>query len=134
MSDRDFVHKLYERYQDPPLKMLMDNDDLMQRLIPSMKGDMTAFETYRYEWKQPPFKCPIAVFAGTSDSRCSDEQLQEWQQYTTGKFIPPQRIQGKQAVQYKAKLITVSGGHFFLQNNAKPLLEHIQRILLSIVS
>ena len=83
--------------------------DLMNMLLPSLRADFTAIETWRYT-PAPPLDLPITAFGGTHDSRVSMSQLSGWGEQTTRSF--------------EARLF--DGGHFYLDTHRTAVIESIR--------
>jgi len=84
------------RYNGTPAAIL-DNTELMELLLPTIRADFALLETYRYQ-PQLPLTCSITALAGSQDPIVSSEEIAPWQVHTVGAF----------------SLNVVSGGHFFV--------------------
>ncbi len=91
------------RFHGTPAEVL-ENRELMTLLLPSIRADFTAYESYRYQ-PEPPLGCPITAMGGAHDASVSPAELAAWSEHTSVGFS--QRI--------------FPGGHFFI-HSAKPLL------------
>ncbi|MEU1395753.1 alpha/beta fold hydrolase [Micromonospora zamorensis] len=91
---------------------LLSEPDLLPLILPSVRADFHAVETY-----QPPagstVACPIAAFTGDRDVRVDAAQAAGWDTYTTGGFA----------------LHTFPGGHFYLQDPASGFTERLRAVL-----
>jgi len=83
---------------------VLENDELMQMMLPILRADFAVCETYTYA-EGPPLTCPISAFGGLQDEAVDREELNAWRAQTTGPF----------------RLRLVPGDHFFL-HTAQPLL------------
>jgi surfactin synthase thioesterase subunit len=83
--------------------------DLMDLVLPALRADFTAIETWRYA-PAPPFTFPITAFGGTEDPRVAERQLALWAEHTTGPF----------------GVRVFPGGHFYLDKHRAALLELLQ--------
>jgi medium-chain acyl-[acyl-carrier-protein] hydrolase len=83
---------------------LLDEMDLMQLMLPVLRADFAAYETYAYS-PEPPLGCVITCFGGSQDRRVSRGELEAWRDQTRAAF----------------SLRMFPGDHFFL-NAAQPLL------------
>jgi medium-chain acyl-[acyl-carrier-protein] hydrolase len=83
---------------------VLDNDELMDLLLPTLRGDFALCETYTYT-PAPPLSCPISAWGGLGDDTVGRQELDAWRAQTTGSF----------------RLRMLRGDHFFLQS-AQPLL------------
>ncbi|MEP5153708.1 thioesterase domain-containing protein, partial [Planktotalea sp.] len=97
LPDAQFVREMSTRYDGIPQEIL-NEPDLLAMLLPAMRGDMSASETYEYGHKTR-LSCPIVALGGTQDARVGMDELLAWGQETSGTF--------------KTKLF--AGGHFFLR-------------------
>ncbi len=87
---------------------LLENDELMRLLLPALRADFAARETYQHR-PEPPLDCPCSVFGGSQDARVSRETLDAWREHTTAAF----------------SLQMFPGDHFFAFTDARLVLEAI---------
>ncbi len=91
----------------------VDNDpELRALLLPALRADMMAMESYRCV-PQPPLKCGILALAGNVDAEVSVAGLGGWGAYTTGPF----------------DMRLFPGGHFFLHERTPAVLRAVVRWL-----
>ncbi|MFJ5265003.1 thioesterase II family protein [Streptomyces sp. NPDC088387] len=76
---------------------LLDDAEVREMILPSLRADYTAIETYRHR-PGPELGCPITVLVGDSDPRVGRDHARAWSRHTTAAF----------------ELRTFSGGHFYL--------------------
>lgn len=93
----------------------LDNDELMELVLPIVRADFAAIETYRHR-EEPPLPCPIRVFAGAADPEVSFERSAAWRNHTAGDF----------------SLALLPGGHFFLHSDEAQLLGLLNRALTDV--
>ncbi|HET8889818.1 MAG TPA: thioesterase II family protein [Candidatus Angelobacter sp.] len=110
LSDEELIERL-RRYEGTPTEVL-ENAEIMQLLLPLIRADIELCDTYACD-PEPPLPCPITAFGGLQDPRCGRENLEAWQDYTTGRFT----------------LRMFPAGHFFLRTWEKSILESIFRDL-----
>jgi len=79
-------------------RVLLD-EEILQMILPAMRADYRAIETYRYE-PGPPLQAPITALAATEDPRTTVEEMKAWGEHTTGGF----------------ELHVLDGGHFYLND------------------
>jgi NADPH:quinone reductase-like Zn-dependent oxidoreductase/surfactin synthase thioesterase subunit/NADP-dependent 3-hydroxy acid dehydrogenase YdfG/aryl carrier-like protein len=91
---------------------VLEDADLMNEMIPSIRADMMMGKNYVHAEKDP-LECPITVFAGKNDSVFSFEQIKAWKNYTKENFT------------FKE----VEGNHLFLNENKEVLLKMISEEL-----
>ena len=83
---------------------VLENAELMQIMLPILRADCAAYETYVYR-AEPPLSCFISGFGGLQDQRVSRGDLVAWRDQTSVSF----------------SLQMFPGDHFFL-NTAQPQL------------
>jgi medium-chain acyl-[acyl-carrier-protein] hydrolase len=98
-------------------KVVLDNADLMQVLLPVLRADFAVCETYTYT-AEPPLQCPITAFGGLRDHLASHEDLEAWRAQTSTSF----------------SLYMLPGDHFFVQTAQLLLLQALSRELHQIAS
>lgn len=59
--------------------------ELLTLLVPALRADLAALETYQYV-EEPPLACPITAFGGSSDRAVSGDDLAGWRLHTAGPF------------------------------------------------
>jgi medium-chain acyl-[acyl-carrier-protein] hydrolase len=91
---------------------VLAQQDFMRLLLPTLRADVTLFETYRYA-AEPPLACPISAYAGQRDFKVSYEQLVAWSCHTRGRF----------------RFRVFPGDHFFLAGARAALLDAIREDL-----
>jgi surfactin synthase thioesterase subunit len=78
---------------------VLRDETLLNLIIPALRSDYRAIETYRYS-PGPPLSCPVIVLAGTDDPQVTPAEAVDWNRYTTGDFA----------------LAFFDGGHFYLND------------------
>ena len=86
----------------------LNNKDLLNLMIPTMRADEKLAETYCYTGKLGIFPFPISIYGGKKD-RISPEVLKEWNKLSS--------------IDCDFKMF--DGGHFFLQENEDEVLYSI---------
>ncbi|KIH98474.1 oleoyl-ACP hydrolase [Streptomonospora alba] len=76
---------------------LLEDEELLAALMPAIRGDYKAAETYTYT-PGPALSCPIVGFLGDDDVRVGADDLESWRKHTTAEF----------------ELRRLPGGHFYL--------------------
>lgn len=76
---------------------LLDDDQMRRMILPSIRSDYKAIETYRYQ-PGPMLTCPVCVLVGTTDPMVTAHEARAWRRHTTGRF----------------SLRRFPGGHFYL--------------------
>lgn len=80
---------------------VFDDPEVMRLVLPAVRADYRAIETYVYE-PGPPLACPVTAVIGDSDPRVDRAEAEPWRQQTTGEF----------------RLEVFPGGHFYLGEGA----------------
>jgi medium-chain acyl-[acyl-carrier-protein] hydrolase len=97
-----------------PAEVLMV-PELMELLLPTLRADFAAVETYEYIPNEYALDCPIIAFGGQDDPRVSSERLEGWAAHTNAGF----------KAQYFA------GDHFFINTAREALIATIANELIS---
>ena len=105
LPEPEFIAEL-RRLQGTPAEVL-ENAELMQLMMPIIRADFKASQTYKYN-PGPPLACPIRAFGGLKDEMVPREKVEAWSEHTTGSF--------------RAQMLP--GDHFFL-NSSQSLLTRI---------
>jgi surfactin synthase thioesterase subunit len=85
---------------------LLADSELMAMVIPTLRSDYQAAETYDC----PPdrtVRCPVTALVGQSDPRATLAEVQKWEEHTTGTF----------------DLKVYSGGHFYLTDHVTDVID-----------
>jgi medium-chain acyl-[acyl-carrier-protein] hydrolase len=72
------------RYNGTP-RALLDEPDVMRLLLPAIRADLAAAETYAYGGGAP-LACPLTAFGGDADEVAAYGELAAWSAHTTGPF------------------------------------------------
>jgi medium-chain acyl-[acyl-carrier-protein] hydrolase len=84
LGDAEFVDEVRRRYDAIPGAVL-DNPELVQLVLPSLRADFSMFEGYAYQ-DEPPLECPISVFGGIDDPRVGADDVSAWRPHTASDF------------------------------------------------
>ena len=84
LSEPAFKEELRRLNGTPP--QVLENSELMQLLIPTLRADFAVLETYVYA-PHPRLDCPVTVFGGLRDKDISYSQLQGWQEHTNAHLL-----------------------------------------------
>ncbi|HEX8868083.1 MAG TPA: alpha/beta fold hydrolase [Lentzea sp.] len=79
---------------------VFDDEELVRMVLPAIRADYRAAETYRYS-PGPSLSCPLTALTGDADPKATVDEVSLWRERTTGAF----------------SLNVFSGGHFFLSDN-----------------
>jgi medium-chain acyl-[acyl-carrier-protein] hydrolase len=111
LADGEFIEHVSREYDGIP-RAVLDNPDLVELMLPSLRADFTAFETYQWS-DEAPLQLPITAFGGRTDRRVRESELGGWRDRTAGSF----------------RLEMFDGDHFFLQSRRDDLIASIRRDL-----
>ena len=96
--------------------MVFDDDKLLELVLPPLRNDMTAIETYVAS--TTTVDCPIGIFVGDSDPVVSVEEAKAWSEVTTA----------------ESSLQVFPGGHFYLTEPGSTAIGAMARRVLSFVA
>lgn len=114
LPDADFVAAICARYNGIP-QIILDQPDMMRMLLPIMRSDIEAIETYRYR-PEEPLDIPFILYGGRDDPQASPDNVSGWRALTSGRF--EQRL--------------FAGGHFYLQDDRDPVIKAVVADLASL--
>ena len=106
LPDAEFIGEM--RRLQGTAEAVLQNDELMAFVLPVLRADFRACDTYEYT-PEPPLCCPLITYGGAGDAHVSAEQLDAWRAQTAARF--EQRL--------------FPGNHFFLQSHRHELLTDI---------
>jgi 4'-phosphopantetheinyl transferase len=96
---------------------VLESDELMRLLGPTLRADFAVADTYQYEASQL-LDCPITVLGGADDANAPDGQLYAWAELTRGECC----------------VRLLPGGHFFLHSSRARVLELVGQALAPLTS
>lgn len=102
LPESEFLQEL-RRFNGTP-EAVLENAELMQLFLPTLRADFAVVETYAYA-PELPLDCPITAFGGLQDREVSCNELEAWREQTNASFV----------------LEMFPGDHFFL-HSVEPLL------------
>ncbi|ACK67002.1 Oleoyl-(acyl-carrier-protein) hydrolase [Rippkaea orientalis PCC 8801] len=105
-----FIEAIHNLNGTPP--SVLQDDELMQLLIPILRADFSILETYIYD-KKTLLNCPIIAFGGLNDPEANQQELQAWEQQTSQSF----------------SLKMLQGDHFFIHSEESAILNEIAKYL-----
>ena len=98
--DADLIEELGKYNGTPP--EILAHRELMELVLPVIRADFALVETYQYR-PLPLLSMPITVFAGREDDRVDGDQVDFWQNESSGAF----------------NVKWFEGGHFFINTEAQ---------------
>ncbi|HWB83275.1 MAG TPA: alpha/beta fold hydrolase [Bryobacteraceae bacterium] len=109
-SDEEFLAEL-RRLEGMPAGIL-DDPAVMRALLPALRADTALYRNYIYT-DELLLPVPILAFGGAQDPNVHREHLQAWKEQTAATFL----------------LWEFAGGHFYLQNQQRALIQTLAREL-----
>lgn len=94
---------------------ILNNQQLIQLLLPTLRADALLTENYRYQ-PEPPLPCSVTVYAGIDDPLAPPSLVGCWSKHTTRRFA----------------FHVFPGGHFFLGSSEPDFLRSLSNELLRI--
>ncbi len=98
-------------------EMVLQNEELMQAMLPTLRADFELCDTYEYT-EEAPLACPFSLFGGLEDVRISQRDLELWPQHSSG----------------GCSLTMLPGSHFFLHSAQDQLLAALARELQKLLN
>ncbi|WP_354639861.1 thioesterase II family protein [Kitasatospora camelliae] len=92
----------------------LQDPELLQMILPAVRADYKAVETYRYQ-PGPPLSCPVHALVGDSDEKATVDEAESWRFHTTG----------------ESRLHVFPGGHFYLNQHQDGIVRLVTDRLLS---
>jgi medium-chain acyl-[acyl-carrier-protein] hydrolase len=80
LPEHEFRDRLRDLSGTP--REVLDNDDLMELVLPVLRADFAAIAQWRFS-PGPPLSCPVTVFGGLADPEVEVATLAGWQRQTT---------------------------------------------------
>lgn len=114
LPEAEFLQKL--RQFDGTQDKILEDSELIQLLLPTLRADFALCETYQYSAEEP-LSCGITAFGGNQDHEVRISDLREWSKQTCANF----------------QLRMFAGGHFFIRNAYSEVLKEVSREINRIV-
>ncbi|MED3804329.1 thioesterase domain-containing protein [Lysinibacillus xylanilyticus] len=111
MTDSDFCCFLEEKNGTP--EEVFENQELLELILPYVRGDFLALDTYKYNPRNFQIDCNVTVLSGRKDNIPKGNILL-WNEY----------------VQNKCQFETIEGDHFFIRESYTEVAEIINKALL----
>jgi surfactin synthase thioesterase subunit len=108
----DFIAAMNARYQGIPEEILA-HPDLLTLLLPSLRADIEALETFRPHHDRAKIACPTTVYGGEFDQTVSQADLESWNEETA----EPCRIR------------VFPGDHFYFDTGLEAMLADLSMTL-----
>jgi surfactin synthase thioesterase subunit len=88
---------------------LLDDEEVRSMVLPAIRGDYTAAETYTYR-PGPRLSCPVVALTGDRDPKATVDEADAWREHTDAGF----------------ELVVYPGAHFFLNDHVPDILRRIR--------
>jgi pyochelin biosynthesis protein PchC len=111
-GDRSLLREVARLGGTPP--QLLEDEDVQAMLLPALRGDYKAIETYVFR-PGPRLTCPIWALLGEDDPLATESEAAAWRGQTTGSF----------------ELHVFPGGHFYLVDHQPAVVHLITHHLLA---
>lgn len=92
---------------------ILADEELLRMILPAVRSDYRAVETYRHRAGQPPLACPVVALTGDDDPQVTPDEARAWERHTTGGF----------------RLRSFPGGHFYLNAQAGAVMREISAFI-----
>lgn len=115
LPEAEFIEAL-RRLQGTPEEVFA-HPELLALLLPLLRADFSLCETYTYTFSRP-LSCPITAFGGLQDQETARAALSAWREHTSSSF----------------RVRFFPGGHFFLEQEQKALLNVLAQDIFSTLS
>jgi len=112
LPDQEFIAAMNRRYQGIPAGILK-HPDLLELLLPALRADVEALETFRRKPDAQKLRCPMTVFGGSLDRAVSTADLASLRDEVAGPF--------------RTRLFP--GDHFYIEPQRENLLAEIHTAL-----
>lgn len=112
LPDAEFIAAMNRRYQGIPDEILK-YPDVLALLLPSLRADLQALETFQPNPARMKIACPTTVFGGALDRAVSRADLESWREDVAG----------------ACRIRVFPGDHFYLEPQRANLLAEIVTVL-----
>ncbi len=107
LLDDDGLIRELRRLSGTGAEVLAD-EAILRMVLPAMRSDYRAVETYRYE-PGPPLNCPVIALTADADPLVDVAEARAWAQHTVAPF----------------RIRVFTGGHFFISAHAESVVAEI---------
>ncbi|WP_329619111.1 alpha/beta fold hydrolase [Streptomyces sp. NBC_01255] len=115
LDDEKLAAWMSEIAGTPPA--VLADKELLATLVPALRGDFTALETYRAP-EGGSVECPISGYVGDHDPHVPRDGFLQWAEHTTAEFT----------------VQVFEGGHFYIEDQVQDVVWSILRDLSAFVS
>ena len=96
---------------------LLDNEELLEVVLPTVRADLRAYEAYQHV-ASDPLDCPVTVYSGDRDQLVNEAERSGWDSHTTG----------------PCTVHVLPGKHFFINDERDRLLELLRTDLTALLA
>ena len=107
LPDEEFIGQIQANFGGIP-PQIAGQPELLKLMLPALRADMHAIETYEYT-PQEPLPLPITAFGGSDDPVISMSDMAAWKQQTSQRF----------------RHRVMAGGHFFIREKFPQVLRYV---------
>ncbi|MEE1754632.1 thioesterase II family protein [Streptomyces sp. SP18CS02] len=107
LRDDDGLVRELQRLSGTDAEVLAD-EAILRMVLPAMRSDYRAVETYRYT-AGPPLNCPVTALTADDDPLVDVAEAEAWAQHTVAPF----------------RIRVFTGGHFFVTAHAESVMREI---------
>lgn len=111
LNEEEFKKEMLKLGGTP--KEVFNNEELKKLFVPIIRSDYKIIETYDTKKSFEKLAYPIVLFNGIDDDITADE-VESWKNYTSKNF----------------EFHNFKGGHFFVYENAKEVVDKINNLIL----
>lgn len=112
LPDKEFKQKILELGGTP--KEVLENEELLQLMLPILRADFKINGTYQYCEKPDRLNCNITVLYGKNEDLKLHE-ITEWRKHSLG----------------KCNTFMLEGDHFFINTNTTDVLKIVNNVLMA---
>lgn len=116
LSDADFAAALRSLGGTPAA--VFEHRELLDLLLPMLRADFEAVETYDYSSSNELVACPVAAYAGADDDLATPSAVAAWRDVCAG----------------SCTMTTFTGGHFFITDCAPEVAAQLSSDTLGFLS
>ncbi|MFJ6619339.1 thioesterase II family protein [Kitasatospora sp. NPDC091335] len=89
---------------------LLDDEEMVRMVLPVIRSDYKAAETYRPAPDAPKLTVPVLALVGDDDPKVTVDEARRWREHTSGPF----------------EIEVFRGGHFYLNAHANTVVDRIR--------
>lgn len=112
LGQDEFIQEMGRRYGGIPNE-LVNEPELLELLIPTLRADMMALETYRFRLEEK-LTVPMTTLFGSVDSNTNKDKMDLWREQTSSHF----------------ESVEFPGGHFFSEGSESAVVSYILKKLV----